>query len=88
MNCWLQCSLSAGQQCTELDMKHFSFTGIFPRTNQVASFRGEWDYFPGAHGCIDGTVHDIYQPDVEPEWQFYSGHKHFHCTSTQVRLHD
>ena len=41
-------------------------------------------------GCIDGTPHEIYWPEVEPQWEFYSGHRHYHLMNTQliVDLHE
>ena len=35
-------------------------------------------------GCIDGTPHEIYRPQVEPQAQFYSGHRHYHVVNTQL----
>ena len=35
-------------------------------------------------GCIDGTPHEIYRPQVEPQAQFYSGHRHYHVMNTQL----
>ena len=32
--------------------------------------RGNWRYFPNAVGCIDGTPHEIYRPQVEPHETF------------------
>lgn len=40
--------------------------------------------FPDAVGCIDGTPHEIYRPEVEPQWEFYSGHRHYHLMNTQL----
>lgn len=35
-------------------------------------------------GCIDGTPHQIYRPEVEPQWKFYSGYRHYHLMNTQL----
>ena len=35
-------------------------------------------------GCIDGTPHEIYRSQVEPQAQFYSGHRHYHVVNTQL----
>ena len=50
-------------------------TDVFQRT-----FAG----FPDAVGCIDGTSHLIYRPQVENEPLYYSGHRHFYCLHMQV----
>ena len=46
--------------------------------------RGNWRYFPNAVGCIDGTPHGIYRPQVEPQRDFFSGHHHYHIMNTQL----
>ena len=46
--------------------------------------QGEWRFFPHAVGCIDGTPHEIYRPQVEPQAQFYSGHRHYHVMNTHL----
>ena len=35
-------------------------------------------------GCIDGTLHEIYRPQVEPQRDFFSGHRHYHLMNTQL----
>ena len=35
-------------------------------------------------GCTDGTPHEIYRSQVEPQAQFYSGHRHYHVMNTQL----
>ena len=45
---------------------------------------GNWRFFPDAVGCIDGTPHEIYRPEVEPQDDFYSGHRHYHLMNTQL----
>ena len=49
-----------------------------------------WPSFPNAVGCIDGTPHEIYWPEVEPQSEFYRGHRHYHLMNTQliVDLHE
>ena len=46
--------------------------------------RGNWLSFPDAVGCIDGTSHEIYRPETEPQEFFYSGHIHYHLMNTQL----
>lgn len=36
-----------------------------------------------AVGSIDGTYYEIYRPSSEPQEQFYSGHRCYHCINTQ-----
>ena len=35
-------------------------------------------------GCNDGTPHEIYRPQVEPQREFYSGHRHYQLMNTQI----
>ena len=46
--------------------------------------RGTWPSLPDPVGCIDGTPHQIYRPEVEPQWELYSGHRHYHLMNTQL----
>ena len=51
--------------------------------------QSQWRFFPDAVSffsccCIDGTPHEIYRPQVEPQAQFYSGHRHYHVMNTQL----
>ena len=48
------------------------------------ALRGNWPSFPDAVGCIDGTPHKIYRPQVEPQRDFYSGHRRYHLMNTQL----
>jgi hypothetical protein len=42
-------------------------------------------HFPiSAVGCMDGTPHEIYRPEAELQWEFYSGHRHYHLMNTQL----
>lgn len=41
-------------------------------------------FFPDAVGCIDGTPHETYRPQVGPQAQFYSGHRHYHVMNIQL----
>ena len=50
---------------------------------EISMLRCNWREFPNAVGCINGTPHEILRPDKEPQWQFYSGHRHYHLTNTQ-----
>lgn len=45
---------------------------------------GEWSEMPNVLGCIDGTSHEILTPSNEPQEEFYSGHRKYHCIHTQV----
>ena len=47
---------------------------------------GIWRYFPNAVGCIDGTPHEIYRPQVEPQRDFFSSHRHYHITKAQLMV--
>ena len=53
-------------------------------TEEWNTLRGNWVSFPNAAGCIDGTPYDIYRPLVEPQREFYSGHRHYHLMNTQI----
>ncbi len=55
-----------------------------PNLAEWNSLRGNWSYFPNAVGCIDGTPHEIYRPQVEPQRDFFSGHRHCHIMNTQL----
>ena len=48
----------------------------WPSIDEWNALRGTWPSFPDAVGCIDGTPHQIYRPEVEPQWKFCSGHRH------------
>ena len=37
-----------------------------------------------AVGAIDGTSNEIYRPLTEPQEQFYSGNRSYHCLHTQM----
>ena len=39
----------------------------WPSIAQWNSLRGIWPSFPDAVGCVDGTPHEIYRPEVEPQ---------------------
>ena len=56
----------------------------WPSIDQWNALPGTWPSFPDAVGCIDGTPHQIYRPEVEPEWKFCSGHRHYHLMNTQL----
>ncbi|XP_053390139.1 uncharacterized protein LOC128553052 [Mercenaria mercenaria] len=45
---------------------------------------GRWCKIPNAVGAIDGTSLQIYRPSVEPQEQYYSGHRQHHAVHTQV----
>ena len=56
----------------------------WPTFNEWQAFRGKWHKIPDAVGAIDGTSHEIYRPLTEPQEQFYSGNRAYHCLHTQV----
>ena len=56
----------------------------WPSAGEWLALRGNWRKIPLAVGSIDGTSHRIYRPKVEPQEQYYSGHRHFHAVHTQV----
>lgn len=43
----------------------------------------EWTEMRGST-AIDGTSHQMYRPVIQPQEIHYSGHRHCHCTHTQV----
>ena len=45
---------------------------------------GRWEHFTGAVGIIDGTLHKINRRAVEPQEQFFNGHRRHDAFSTQV----
>ena len=49
-----------------------------------SSFRGNWEKIADAVGAIDGTSNEIYRPCTEPQDQFYSGNRSYHCLHTQM----
>ena len=56
----------------------------WPNHEQWLQLRGAWEEFPDAVGAIDGTPTEINRPQSEPQHEFYSGHRHYHCISTQI----
>ena len=56
----------------------------WPTRDEWLAMRGKWEILPGAVGTIDGTLTECYNPDVEPQWEYYSGYARYHCLSTQV----
>lgn len=64
--------------------RYFHNQVSWPNLAEWNSLRGNWRYFPNAAGCIDGTPHEIYRPQVEPQRDFFSGHRHYHIMNTQL----
>ena len=64
--------------------RFFSNEVTWPSIAEWNRMHVEWRFFPDAIGCIDGTPHEIYRPQVEPQAQFYSGHRHYHVMNTQL----
>lgn len=46
--------------------RYFRNQVSWPNLAYCNFLRGNWHYFPNAVGCIDGTTHEIYRPQVEP----------------------
>ena len=63
--------------------RYFRNQVSWPSLAEWNSIRGNWRYFPNAVGCIDGTPHEIYRPQVKPQRDFFSGHRHYHIINTQ-----
>ena len=64
--------------------RHFHNQISWPTIEEWNTLRGNWVSFPNTIGCIDGTPHEIYRPQVEPQREFYSGHRHYHLMNTQI----
>ena len=64
--------------------RYFQDQVYWPGLADWNSLRGNWRYFPNAVGCIDGTPHEIYRPQVEDQREFFSGHRHYHIMNTQL----
>ena len=43
---------------------------------------------PNVVSAIDGTSHEIQIPSNEPQQQFDSGHRKYHCIHTQVKKYN
>jgi hypothetical protein len=56
----------------------------WPSNREWNGMRNTWQHFPNAVGCIDVTPHEILIPSIEPQREFYSGHRHFHVLNTQI----
>lgn len=56
----------------------------WPSRQQWLQLHGNWSNIPTALAAIDGTSHAIYRPQVEPQEEYYSGHRHVHCIHTQI----
>lgn len=64
--------------------RYFQSQVTWPTIAEWNAMIGSWESFPNAVGCIDGTPHRIYRPQIEPQRDFYSGHHHYHLLSTQI----
>lgn len=56
----------------------------WPSIEEWQGMDGQLEFLDGVVGYIDGTSHEIYVPQVEPQRMFYSGHRKYHCMHTQV----
>ena len=63
---------------------YFNGSIRWPINGQWQALMGTWDFFPNAVGAIDGTQTEVNIPLSEPQHEFYSGHLHYHCISTQI----
>lgn len=68
--------------------RYFHNQVVWPTIAEWNALRRNWREFPNAVGCIDGTPHEIYRPEAEPQWQFYSGHRHYHLMNTQLIIYN
>ncbi|CAH3026979.1 unnamed protein product, partial [Porites evermanni] len=59
-------------------------TGELPETLEDIVFRLTPVVEIDTVGCTDGTPHEIYRSQVEPQAQFYSGHRHYHVMNAQL----
>lgn len=66
--------------------RHFHNQINWANNLEWLNMMGNWPEFPTAVGSIDATPHEIYRPITEPQRLFYSGHRHYHCFSTQLIL--
>lgn len=62
----------------------FSPIVVWPTPEEWLNKRGKWHEMPNVVGMIDGTSHEILVPMNEPQQDFYSGHRKYHCIHTQV----
>ena len=56
----------------------------WPTIDEWLEHCGDWKDIKVAVGAIDGTSHKIYRPGIEPQEQYYSGHRCYHAIHTQV----
>ena len=56
----------------------------WPTIEDWSTLRGNWVSFSNAVGCIDGTPHETYRRQIEPQRESYSGHRHCHLMNTQI----
>ena len=57
----------------------------WPDVHAWQQLTGTWPEMSHVVGCIDGTSHEILMPSTEPQEEFYSGHRKYHCMHTQVK---
>lgn len=56
--------------------RYFRNQVSWPNLAEWNFLRGNWRYFPNAVGCIDRIPHEIYRPQIEPQQDFFSVHRH------------
>ena len=56
----------------------------WPTQAEWLSKRRKWAEMANVVGMINGTSHEILVPLNEPQQDFYSGHRKYHCIHTQV----
>ena len=64
--------------------QHYAPEIVWPGIAEWNNLRGIWPDMPSIVACIDGTSHIIFRPNTEPQAEFYSGHRSFHCFHTVV----
>ena len=65
-------------------LRHLKRFIRWPTWQEWDAMRGIWPELHDAVGSIDGTSHEIYRPIVEPQEQYYSGHRQYHAIHTQI----
>ena len=64
--------------------RHFHNQISWPTIEEWSTLRGNWVSFSNAVGCIDGTPHETYRRQIEPQRESYSGHRHCHLMNTHA----
>ncbi|CAG2205556.1 unnamed protein product [Mytilus edulis] len=70
--------------CIPIFEETYSRLIYWPSLDEWQDLQGGWGKLPFAVGAIDGTSTEIYRPITEPQEQYYSGYRQYHCIHTQV----